>query len=345
MNSKFGTYLRPLIGAAILAGAAFAAAAQSPAPPAKPQPKDKPEPSPTTVIAPRPLRYGYTDSELRVATNANVSVKFCIADANLKINGWDRNEVRVFVRSGRKFNIRVLERDQNNLASWVWITPETSPGAATGLAPTCLSGASIEVDAPVGSSFNLDGRSSDAVIDTVKKVGIKIVEGNVSLRNITGGISASTWQGDLTAESSAGSISLESTTGNVVAYGVSPGQVGDLFRVKTNSGAVSIQNVEHRQIEASTISGSLVYDGVFRAGGIYNFKTSNGSIRVMLPENASCKLFASYGFGSFGSDFPLKFTFKTDSEGPKSLSATIGAGENCSLNLTTTTGSIVLKKK
>ncbi len=318
---------------------------------AQTEPPVTPKP-PVTVRAPRvifraprpPMRNGVA-SDLKVAADANVNLKFCVTEGDLQINGWDREEIRVFVRSGRKVTARVLEKNQQSgKASWVWLAAAGSEVVA-GPASECLSGSSMEIDVPRGTTLNVQGRSADVVVDTVKKVSIKIVEGNIALRNIPGGIAASALQGDLVVENSGGAIMLDSTTGNIFAYDVAPGQIGDLFRSKTNSGAISLQKVSHRQIEANTITGSVVFDGGFLAGGIYNFKTSNGSIGLTIPEASSCKIVASYGFGSFETVLPLKFIYRNEDTRAKNLAATLGTGESCNLNLTTTSGSISLRKQ
>ena len=334
--------------AILLGGATLAAVGQTRPTPTPPAPPVTPRVNVRVPVVriPRPPRRGESiDSEMRLAASSGVNLKFCVAEADLKINGWERNEVRVFVRSGLRFEMRVLERETGtDRAHWVWIRPPQPQAAGQAPSPSCLSGESIEMDVPIGSVLSIEGRSTDAVIDTVKKVGIKIVEGNISLRNISDGITASTLQGDLLIEDSSGAISLDSTTGNIVAFGVKPGQIGDTFRAKTSSGSISLQQAVHRQIDASSISGSVVFSGGLLEGGIYNFKTSNGAIVLNLPESISAKFAASFGFGSFDSNLPIEIITESISPGGKSIVGTIGKG-NTNVNVTTTTGSIGIKKQ
>src|SRR5690606_16314950 len=144
---------------------------------------------------------------------------------------------------------------------------------------------------------------------------------------ISGGITAATFQGDITAQDSSGPISLESSTGNILAYGISSKQIGEAFRAKTTSGAISLQKIANRQIEANSISGSVTYAGDFAGGGLYNFKTSNGSIELKIPETSSATFKASYGFGSFNSQIPLKILYQEEDPPVRSLGATSGTGE------------------
>jgi DUF4097 and DUF4098 domain-containing protein YvlB len=173
---------------------------------------------------------------------------------------------------------------------------------------------------------------------------VKIVEGVITLRNIPGGISAYTSQGDVIVENSGGAIALESTTGNIVAVEVTPGQIGDLLKAKTNGGSISLQRVEHRQIEANSTSGSILFDGKFLTGGIYNFRTPNGSIKLALPAASSCTLNAKYGFGKFNSDIPLTIITENVTPLAKIIVAKLGTG-GAAVSLETTRGSIEIKKQ
>ena len=303
--------------------------------PSAPEPKPGPHPP------------GFFDehitSERKMLVDSTVAIKLCVSEGDLKINGWDRDEVRVFVKNGRKFQLKPLEKStESGKVNWLWAgnIGERRPGPGA----ECLAGERIEIDAPHGAAFDLSGRAARTSVDSVKKVKVKILEGVISLRNIPGGINAYTSQGDVMVENSGGAISLESTTGNIIAVEVSPGQIGELLRAKTNSGAISFQKVAHRQIEASSISGSLMFDGKFLSGGIYTFRTSNGSIRLAIPLASSCTLKATYGFGSFESDIPMKIITENNTPQAKTIVAKIGEGDS-TVSLTTTSGSIGIKRQ
>lgn len=283
-------------------------------------------------------------SEKAIAADANISIKFCVSEGKLSVNGWDRGEVRVFGKSGREFEFRVLEKDKTSgKPNWLWIVAKGGDERREDTSE-CLLSESIEMDVPEGASLNITGRSITVKIDSVKRANVKNVEGNILIRNTEGGIAAATYHGNITVENSAGAISLDSAAGNIAAFKVEPGQVGDIFKAKSNSGAISIQKVSHRQIEASSVTGSVFFDGAFLAGGIYNFKTSNGAVKMLIPLDSACKVTANYGFGSFNSNLPLKFIYRNENDRARSLSALLGSGESCSLNLTTNSGTIALNK-
>jgi hypothetical protein len=282
--------------------------------------------------------------ERAIAAEPNVAVKLCIAEGTIRINGSERNEVRVFVRNGRKFEFRSLEKNpETGKANWLWIASTSGPGPLS----NCLAGDSVDIDLPAGASIDLEARTAGAVIDSVRKANVKIVEGSISLRNISGGIQANAYQGDVMVESSSGPIDLGTTTGNILAYDVKPGNVGELFKAATRSGQIMLEGVVHRQIQANSISGSVAFNGKFLNGGIYNFKTSNGEIRMLIPDGTSCRLVAAYGFGSFDTAIPLKIVTENKTSGGRNFVGILGKeaeGPLATVTLTTSSGSIGIRK-
>ena len=319
--------------------------APKPLPKAKPEPAEKIKPP----AYPEPPHYQYDErktSEKAIAVDPNVAIKLCISEGAVKVNGWERNEVRVFVHNGRKFEIKSLEKNPSTgKANWLWLTNVRPVGAPAGPNSDCLGGESIELDVPFGTGIDLFAREADVMVDSVKKANIKVDGGKINLRNVAGGVTALTLRGDVTIESSSGEISLETTTGNVVAYDVAPGQVGDLLRVKTKGGSISLQNVNHRQIDADSYSGSVAFAGKLLSGGIYRFKSSNGSVRLLLPADTSCKVVASYGFGTFETILPVKMLTQTTTPGGMGFVGTIGKGDTTTVNITTTKGSVEIRPR
>jgi len=311
--------------------------AQRTPPPARPRP-----PQPAIVVVQTPPNE-FETTERSVVTDPRVSIKLCVSEGILKINGWSRDEVRLFIRNGSTPGIKVLETNQDsNKPNWILISRAANPGKIAEMESDCISGQDIELDVPMAASLEVRGRNADVAVDSVRKFTIKNIEGNISLRNISNGINASTFQGDITAEDSSGAITLESSTGNILAYGITAGQIGDAFRAKTSSGAISLQKVATRQIDANSISGTVKFFGKFDGGGIYNFKTSNGSIELNIPADSSATFKASYGFGTFSSQIPLKILYKDEQLPVRNLGATCGSGE-ASVVLTTNSGSVLIK--
>jgi hypothetical protein len=316
------------------------------------------EPSPKTVIAPKPEKYkditkskrtieNETFAEKSIFVDAKINISLCIAEGNLKITGWERNEIRAFVGNGSnvRFNVQEKSRQTNNPV-WVMITASDSTKTRETRSEQCLSGEEIELDVPRSASVNVKGRTTETNIEGVRKVEVRNVGGNISLTNIEQGIYATTYEGDVTVQNSGGAIQLAASNGNIVAFDVSPSEIGDIFKAKTINGAITLQQIEHRQTEIGSTSGSIKFVGAFQNGGQYDFRTQNGTILLAIPEKSSCKISVSYGFGSFNSEIPLQNVQKNPNPNSRaqSLTAFIGSGE-AALNLTTASGAIRLKKQ
>jgi len=313
-------------------------------PPARPGP----EPSRTDRIKDHPSIPGVVDAgtyERSIAVDPKINVSVCVTEGSVKINGWNRNEVRVFVKDGSSVGFKILQKSARTGAP-VWIMLMNMPRRNTpGPVSECIAGDDIEIDVPTEAAVKLKGRSARTKVDGFRKVSVTVGGGDISIQNITEGIAATTYEGDVMVGNSQGAMSLETTSGNIVAFGLAPSQVGDTFRAKTNSGAISLERLDYRQIEVNSISGTVLYNGRFEPGGLYSFATSNGTIALVVPGDSAATLTATYGFGHFASDLPLNDIRKGAGVGAKGLTAVMGSGGDAKLNLTTTSGQIRIRKQ
>ncbi len=310
---------------------------ESPAPPEVPKPRWK--------NARKVPNQSETPAEKSIAVEPNINISLCISEGRLKVNGWERNEVRAFIVNGSQVGFTVLQKSRQT-ENPVWIKVlgyDPAVNKETNL-DECLSGDEIEIDVPRGATVNIKSRESETSIDSVAKVSVENVGGDIFLNNIGRGIDAKTYEGGVMVENSSGAMSLFSTTGNIIAFNVSPSEIGDIFKAKTSNGAIALKNVSHRQIEVGSNSGSISFNGDFLNGGQYNFGTSNGSIVLTIPQTSSIQIFASYGFGAFNSEIPLQNIEKNTPSKVHSLSAQIGKGD-ATLKLTTVSGAIRIRKQ
>ena len=332
--------------ATITGGLSLGIAAQAPpmpAPTAKPKDKTLPPPPPKATYD---YKYKYSSGgnyEKSIAVAPNVNFTLCVTEGNLRVNGWSRNEVRVYVEGGPKFAFKVIDHGPNAAPVWISaLNTEAKPGTN----PECIRGETVEIDAPVGTSLKLTGKEIDAQVDGLRKVNVKTVGGDISIRNIKEGVSAYTGEGGVTVEESWGQVDLETTTGNIVVVDSGPSDIGDTFRAKTNSGAISLTHVAHRAVDVNSISGSVLFNGELKNGGTYAMSTMNGTIRIALPAMTGCRLSAKFTAGSFASELPFKIL--TENIAPddlKSIVADLGKGGEAILKLSSGSGSIGIKKQ
>ena len=303
-------------------------------------PAPKPPPPRTFPQAPPPEKR--IDTEKSLAVDAKVNISLCVLEGNVKVNGWERSEVRLFVKGGNPVNFKVRETGRQS-GKPVWITVLSLDGASE-KSSECFFGDEIEIDVPRGASVHLKGQETKTSVDSVRKASIENIGGDISLRNISEGVNASTYEGNVSVENSGGAFALTSLNGNIIAFELNPSEIGDTFKAKTSNGTIVLQNLEHRQIEVNSISGAISFNGTFSSGGSYTFNTSNGAIMVAVPPETSCKLTASFGFGGFNSELPYKIITENVTSRIKNVVATMGDGD-ATLNLTTSSGVIRLKKK
>lgn len=316
----------------------------APPPPVNPARAVEPRPPVKVYVPRRPEKPAPGEtSEKSIAVNNKVNVQLCVLEGNLKINGWDRNEVRVFINDGSRIGFNVIEKKAGSPV-WIEVTGNESARNQPKQASECLSGEDIEIDVPRNASVNVKGQEAKTSIDSVRKAVVKIGGGDISARNVAEGVEAATYEGDVAVENSSGAFNLESASGNILAFEVSPSEIGDVFKAKTASGTIALQGIEHRQTEVNSISGSISFNGEFLSGASYNFGTSNGAITLAIPLDSSCKITASYGFGIFNSDIPLRNVHKNEPSRVRNLSALMGDGA-ATLNLTTNSGAIRIRSK
>lgn len=357
---KFYLFLRLtlVLLLAILAGGNFIKG-QTPAPPKLPKPKSNPKPEKSSKPEsdfkfkfpqtsprrpPAAFDFDFDTSEKAIVVDPKVNISLCVQGGNIRINGWDRSEVRVFINEGSPVGFKVLQKNrQTEKPVWIMVAAFDKKKGA-GISEECISGDEIEIDAPRNAVVNIKSQESQTVIDSIGKVSIKNLVGDIMLNNIANGAEAVTYEGDVIVEKSSGAMSLQSIRGNIAVSNASPSEIGDVFKAKTNNGAIFLDSIEHRQLEINTNSGSIRYTGEILNNGQYAFGTQGGSIVMYIPADSSCKVSAVYGYGTFNSEISLKNIEKNPSSPAKSLTAIMGDG-GAALNLTTFRGSINIKKQ
>lgn len=354
MNKLIESTMLSAFAVALAAFPAVVFSQQSTSPPSKPDP-----PAPKIIIdapGPRfpvtPPKYPSPPSkdttERSMKVDAGINLEFsCVIEGKITVNGWNRNEIRVFVADGNKFSFRTAETSPKT-GDPVWVKVIGSDSRRVpGVQSECLSGSEIEVDAPVTSTIRVRGREISTTVDSVKKAEITSIGGDISLRNITNGISANAGQGDITVEASQGAMQLSTTTGNILVFEAGPSEIGDAFKANTNNGAVSLDGLKYRQVNVDSISGSVGYQGSILPGATYNMRTSKGSIRLSVPKDSAFQIFGTYGYGYFTAELPVDIASETIS-GPgaiKSISGTVGkvSKGDAIVKVSTVNGSITLK--
>jgi DUF4097 and DUF4098 domain-containing protein YvlB len=311
-------------------------------------PKTKPHPIPPKTNlpdAPPPTTNDDIPFEKSLAVEAKVNLRLCVNEGNVKINGWERNEVRVFIRNGTKANFNVNAKDKKS-AKPVLVTLEgVRTDGEKGFKDNrlCLSGEEIELDVPNQATLRLEGIDVRIDVDSIARASLFNDTGDISVKNISQKIEIKTYEGNVRVENSEASVSLESLNGGILVHNVEPSEIGDAFRAKTNSGALTLQEVKHQLVEATSISGIIRFTGEIRPEGEYKFNNTSGQILLAIPLESSCLVQVLAQKGRFSYDVPLKILQEEVTPSIRRLIGEMGKGE-ASINLASSTGRIFIKK-
>jgi hypothetical protein len=281
-----------------------------------------------------------------IEADADVNINLCVSHGTIRINGWEREEVRVFVSGGSKAGFRVgqLNKKSNKPASLTVLGYDPKKDKGNDLS-ACLFGDEIELDVPIGARINkLKGGETTITINNVAKVVVVNENGDISLNSIEEGVSAVTYEGDISVENSSGAMMLETTNGNIFAYKTEPLEAGDALTAKTNGGSVVLQSVNHSVVSARSISNWIKFTGEIQSGGQYRFENTSGQILLGIPKDSNCVIEVISHKDRFVFDVPLKITNEIIyPPSMKKVVGTVGNGE-ANINLVNQIGRIWLKK-
>jgi hypothetical protein len=130
------------------------------------------------------------------------------------------------------------------------------------------------ITVPASMGLALSGLYADIKIDGSRgEIEAKTVQGEVTVRggrqrvnvqSVNGAVSLEDASGNLMAKSVSGSVRVSNCTGELAAESV--------------SGSVELRNIDATTVEASTVSGEVIYTGTIRGSGFYSFTTHSGAV-------------------------------------------------------------------
>jgi len=173
------------------------------------------------------------------------------------------------------------------------------------------------------------GVDFDVIVPTEARVSVDTSNGTIDVTAIHGTLTLDTSNGAIDVRRCEGTLSADTSNGriDVVSF------AGDI-RADTSNGEVRIENVVGL-VDAETSNGSIRYEGAPADGMTNRLRTSNGSITVRVPFDASIAFDVRTSGGRIRSDLPLV----GDTEGDD-WSATLNPPATSRLDLRTSNGSV-----
>lgn len=301
-------------------------------------------------IQPRSVGENDLPIEKAIDVDSKVNVSFCSLARTVNVRGWQREEVRVFIEDSETpgINFKIMQRNEsspNKKPNWIIVQGLGRKKGASQSHAECLRGDTVSIEVPVNARVAVKSREGDFTFDSLARVKLENVSGDVELRNITEEIDISSLASDLLAEDSSGRITLESVEGNLVAARLKPNDFSDPLKFKSASGSIVLKNISHKNIEVTSNSGEIAVFDSFVRGGSYNLNSLNGTVLLALPVDFPFQIKATVNsHGSFETKFPIKVNMQKLSGQSRLFTATNGSGES-TINLTTFNGSLHLLKR
>lgn len=284
--------------------------------------------------------------EKAIAADERPTVTFCVSEGSVSVRGWQRKEVRALIENG-KLGFKVNKTNADKAAAWLRIVgydPKEPVKPGQDRRNDCLSGSNIEIEVPHGAIVSITSRDVDFKIESVAKVKVQNVNGDVLIRDVREEAEISSLSGSIVAEDSVGKIKLESSTGNVFGIRLKPLNYSDGLSAKSNSGNVTLQDVSHASIDGSSSNSNFSYFGDLVSGGVYNFKTVTGAVTLFLPLQSSFQLNATSNTPVIVNGFKFKPTVQSKPGQTPRIFGVYGDGD-ATINLVSFGGALRLQKQ
>src|SRR5690349_17154406 len=227
-----------------------------------------------------------TDETVAVQRGARLTVNNFAGEVILRT--WDRDSLRVVARHQSRARVNIQPG-----SSGVSISSSGSRGPAS---------VDYEITAPSWMPVRIEGTYNFVTIEgTQAEVFANTVGGDVIVKGGTGVVTAKSVQGEVQISNARGKIIASSVNEKVTISDTS----GDIS-VDTVNGGITMTGITSKVVEATTVNGTIVYEGRLVDGGHYNINTHNGDVLLGLTEPVNATFtFRTYN-GSVGTEFTLE---------------------------------------
>ncbi|HEY9517791.1 MAG TPA: hypothetical protein VIQ98_00935 [Gemmatimonadales bacterium] len=232
------------------------------------------------------------DTTIAVRPETRLEVTASAGTIDVKV--WDRDAVRIVARPERGSQVSAA------LYGAVLDVRARTPTGGIDLV-------SYEITVPRKMNLTLGRRDVDITVHgTEGSVDASISSGMIVIEGGRGSVSLRSFEGPIELRGARATVKAESTIGRITLTDV----VGDVD-VRGNSNHVTLENVDSRNLRASSIAGIVRFSGPLHPDGRYALMSHSGSVflRSAPPINASIDI-ATVG-GAFNSAIPHTVTSRT----------------------------------
>lgn len=277
------------------------------------------------------------DQAIREQRPANADARVAVSNVRgqIRVSGWDRNEVEIGGTLGEGSKLEI-SGDAQSLA--IRVNSEQGSSWWGGNGPRADT--FLEVRVPKSAELDVSGVSADIEVDGItgsREVEVESVSGDQQVDARAARWKLSSVSGDIIARGESNHAEVETVSGDITADGVS----GELS-AETVSGTAHLIAGKVSRVSASSVSGDLRIELAPQPGGRVDVESMSGDVILSMPGSTSARIEAESFSGTIRSDFG---TVEEEEHGPGSkLRATIGGGD-ATINAETFSGDLEVRRR
>ena len=264
-----------------------------------------------------------TDETVAVQKGARLTVNNFAGE--VIVHTWDKDSLRVIARHQPRTRVSVRP---------------TSAGVSLSSSGYMGAPGSVDYDitAPAWMPVRIEGTYNYVTVEGAQaEVYANTVRGDVIIKGGSGVVTAKSVEGEVQVEGARGKITVSSVNEKIRITDTS----GDIT-AETVNGGISMTGIDSKSVDATTVNGTIIFEGKLADGGHYAFGTHNGDVAVGIPENSNATFTIRTYQGSISTDFTLE-GYNREAPRGRRVVATLGNG-SADVNLETFGGAIRLRK-
>jgi hypothetical protein len=166
---------------------------------------------------------------------------------------------------------------------------------------------------------------------------VEAVSGDVTVKKADKGVDCDAVSGDIVVQDVTGDAYLKAISGKINAEGIRGS-----IKATVVSGKIELVEVSAADnVEASAVSGTIVYEGKISRGGRYTLNSHSGSVEMVIPSDSGFEFEATTFSGRIHSDFEVKISGEISK---RKISGVVNNG-GAVVKLKTFSGNVYLKKR
>lgn len=272
------------------------------------------------------------------AVNPDARIEVSNIKGAVTVTAWDKAEVAISGLLGEGAKGLDVSGGGDHLSIKVQV-PDRQGGWFSWGADTRMGDTLLDLKVPRSASLKIDVVSAAVTVSGVagRSLDVHGVSGKLRLDSGAEEVEIDSVSGNIDLVGTAARAHLETVSGDIRARGL-----GGWIKLETVSGDIGADNGAYREIDASTVSGSVDLRGTPDRTARIAVQSMSGDVHLYLPAEVSTRLRASSFSGGIRSDFGA---VQRPDHGPgSSLDATSGNGEG-RVKIETFSGDIDIRRQ